>query len=583
MLTTDSSRSRRRDNHSGGLDEQRPHLTVGEAADCKAYDTPIALPEWAPRTFLANKGYDAEAIRADLANRNIKAVLPGRSNRRVKIYYDRTLYKQCNQIERFFGRLTLQPGHRPPRQAISRHLDDNRGSSRISAGNSCRSDGLAREREQQRISSIGILLVQHLRQDYLARRVLTTGLKRITIWRRSMHELTSGNTAPEWSSYLMDMDAAGQRVVARLREDATAADRHDVYSMMTGALASAYFTIVMSNPDHPEFAQWLGLYQNILAPNPDTIYLNTSINGVGTYRIIGNIGSALMVMLQVQGPSQMVTGAKVPALADYELTEIADEASGDFELILSPQRPSNYQGEWRPLDPGAGLLMVRLVSDDWAARRDPVIAIERIDIPSRAGRRNADSLDERMKMIAPYIENTATRWIDHVQSLRADGIVNALKPKSYSFVGGIPAQSYYEGIFEFGIKEALILETKIPEHCYYWSVILIDMMFSTLDWSNNQSSLNRTQALLDSDGFLRIVIAHSDPGVPNWLDTVDRSTGIIQGRWAGASSSPLPTIRRVSLSNIRKYLPEDTPIVTPEDRDKALRARRQSYQFRRKW
>ncbi|MCL6252360.1 transposase [Altererythrobacter sp. KTW20L] len=67
------------------------HLTVGEAADCKAYDTLIALPERVPQAFLADKGYDADAIRADLANRNIEAVMPGRSNRRVKIEYDRSL------------------------------------------------------------------------------------------------------------------------------------------------------------------------------------------------------------------------------------------------------------------------------------------------------------------------------------------------------------------------------------------------------------------------------------------------------------------------------------------------------------
>jgi transposase len=67
----------------------------------------IALPERAPAALLADKGYDADAIRADLACRNIQAVIPGRSNRRVKIEHDRALYKERNQIERFFGRLKI--------------------------------------------------------------------------------------------------------------------------------------------------------------------------------------------------------------------------------------------------------------------------------------------------------------------------------------------------------------------------------------------------------------------------------------------------------------------------------------------
>ena len=82
-------------------------LTGGEAADCKAYDTLIGLPERAPNAFLADKGYDADAIRADLTARNIHAVIPGRSNRRVKIEYDRALYKQRNRIERMFGHLKI--------------------------------------------------------------------------------------------------------------------------------------------------------------------------------------------------------------------------------------------------------------------------------------------------------------------------------------------------------------------------------------------------------------------------------------------------------------------------------------------
>jgi transposase len=83
------------------------HLTVGEAADCKAYDALIGLPESAPDALLADKGYDANAIRADLAERSIQAVIPARSNRHVKIEHDRALYKRRNRIERMFGQLKI--------------------------------------------------------------------------------------------------------------------------------------------------------------------------------------------------------------------------------------------------------------------------------------------------------------------------------------------------------------------------------------------------------------------------------------------------------------------------------------------
>ncbi|MFC4257080.1 transposase [Altererythrobacter xixiisoli] len=63
-------------------------------------------PQRTPEAFLADKGYDADAIRDDLAAQ-IEAVIPGRSNHRVKIEHNRALYKQRNRIERMFGHLKV--------------------------------------------------------------------------------------------------------------------------------------------------------------------------------------------------------------------------------------------------------------------------------------------------------------------------------------------------------------------------------------------------------------------------------------------------------------------------------------------
>ncbi len=54
-----------------------------------------------------DKGCDADAIRANLAERHIEAVIPSRSDRRVKIEHDRALYRQRNRIERMFGHLKI--------------------------------------------------------------------------------------------------------------------------------------------------------------------------------------------------------------------------------------------------------------------------------------------------------------------------------------------------------------------------------------------------------------------------------------------------------------------------------------------
>jgi hypothetical protein len=390
-------------------------------------------------------------------------------------------------------------------------------------------------------------------------------------------------TVVEWSGYMAAIDAAGQRVIARLPRDATDDDRHQAYLTMFGALTSVYFTIVHSDPDHPLLVPWLGFHQNILAPCADTVYLNTAINGEGVYRFTAEIGDLPIAILQTQGSSQMVTGTKVRALCDIDLTKLQRDGNGRIELLLSQERPAGYRGEWVSLHPTARLAMLRLVSDDWGRQTDPRLTIERLDVPSRAVRRTAAELDNRMRMIAPYLENTATRWVDHVAELELDGVVNALKMNDYGFVGGIPTQSYFEGIFDIRDDEALIIEAPMPTVCGYWSICLADRLYSTIDWINNQASLNRSQARSDGDGRLRVVVANVDPGVPNWVDTVGRRRCVMQWRWANCSSHPHPSVRKVALGELRNYLPEDTPSISIAERDASLRRRREAAQLRRLW
>jgi transposase len=83
------------------------HLTPGEAADCKAYDDLIDLPEQQPKALLGDKAYDTDAIRADLKKRGIKAVIPPKSNRKTVIRYNKRQYRQRNCIERVFGHLKI--------------------------------------------------------------------------------------------------------------------------------------------------------------------------------------------------------------------------------------------------------------------------------------------------------------------------------------------------------------------------------------------------------------------------------------------------------------------------------------------
>ena len=79
-------------------------LTEGQVSDYRGGATILPdLPNAA--VLIADKGYDSDRFRNALANLDITPCIPGRSNRKKAVDYDKDLYKLRNVIERMFGRL----------------------------------------------------------------------------------------------------------------------------------------------------------------------------------------------------------------------------------------------------------------------------------------------------------------------------------------------------------------------------------------------------------------------------------------------------------------------------------------------
>lgn len=58
-----------------------------------------------PKVLIADRGYDADAIRSDVETRGGTPVIPTKRNRRVQIRIDGAIYALRNRIERAIGRL----------------------------------------------------------------------------------------------------------------------------------------------------------------------------------------------------------------------------------------------------------------------------------------------------------------------------------------------------------------------------------------------------------------------------------------------------------------------------------------------
>ena len=88
---------------------------------------------------------------------------------------------------------------------------------------------------------------------------------------------------------------------------------------------------------------------------------------------------------------------------------------------------------------------------------------------------------------------------------------------------------------------------------------------------------------IDTDGRFRCVLAHEDPGVPNWLDTTGLPEGFMALRWTYSNKpDELPTVKatRVPFDAIRAHLPADTRTVSAEERREQIRLRQRHVQRR---
>jgi hypothetical protein len=109
---------------------------------------------------------------------------------------------------------------------------------------------------------------------------------------------------------------------------------------------------------------------------------------------------------------------------------------------------------------------------------------------------------------------------------------------------GTPDQTYALGPFALGPEEALVMDVRFPA-CAYASAAVWNRFSQTVDRRFHRSTLNHREAVRDPGGGARLVAAHRDPGVPNWLDTGGRTRGSIFWRFLLAEGTPPPIACRV--------------------------------------
>jgi hypothetical protein len=239
-----------------------------------------------------------------------------------------------------------------------------------------------------------------------------------------------------------------------------------------------------------------------------------------------------------------------PLLGDVNDRQFQIDEDGSYSLTLSAtERPGN----WLRLDPDACCVVVRSYfqlgtsaqNDMNVSVRIEIETIEDLDPPAPL---NDEVFSERMREgIAFLRQTTLGQSLPNTPSPApfVSQEPNVL-PVPFSFRdSGLPVPGaadifYAMGRWRLETDEALVMTGTLPS-CPFANVMLWNRHMQTLEYRSRRSSLNQSQIQLEPDGGYRIVIAHKDPGVPNWLDCEGHHSGTIFWRFLLPESDPTRT------------------------------------------
>jgi len=328
------------------------------------------------------------------------------------------------------------------------------------------------------------------------------------------------------------------------------------------------------DPRFPGFVRHQDPWNQWGGPNPDNVYLRANVDPALSYRVASRDARGLRQAIFSLHEGDMHL-EEYGVFGERSLADVPLDADGGLVLWLLPEGAPARHGACIRLDPRARLFTIRLYQADWVRDAVPgfdIVCLEHEGVAPAP--LEPEPLAAGLDRAARWVEASLAYWHRYTGQGLARSTPNVATPPR-SAPGGADNILYGSCFWDLAPGEALLLEVPEPD-ADYWSFVI-----HTLPWlesgafDRRQTSLNHAQAHVDADGVVRVVLAHADPGVPNWIDTEERRRGMLVYRWVWSRDNPCPEARVVPLAEVRASLPAGHPVVDAGTRRRALAQRRQ--------
>jgi hypothetical protein len=370
-------------------------------------------------------------------------------------------------------------------------------------------------------------------------------------------------------------------------------ERAEAFRYLTQAVAQGFLWHV-ENETAPRHPWLLGLFNPVKKQAGDKSMsrdYGAYVEGEHDYRIVGQRGGARWIGLTAlrapdpEDPLSLAARWQEPwaLVLDTEPllgVDVEIEADGTFEIICSKVRPKAAKN-WLRITPTTNHIRVRQLFDDWNDEEPMTIRIERIGgepgVAPPPPLLHPDQMTFALRKAAAFVRKSTSAWGPPPLEGRVENqMANMPVPKNRigdidANPGGVMAIAWWA----LAPDEALVLEFR-PVPSVMWAIELENVWWVTADYRWRLVEVTGAQAVLEDDGTCRVVVAHRDPGVPNWLDTATFSEGWVRyrGLLSDGMRGPEWSSRVVKLDELAAHLPPNARRIEPRERQRqiALRA-----------